>query len=271
MKTLPKCVMLPMLLFAGTLSAQTVFPQVQTAVYDTLYLHEFNISPQIGTDMGGAVPVPFSAGGSKINAYPRLSPSIGIAVNYTYRYRWNLGIELTYKRIAMDADARVTNQKFKGENALQYFSGTARMHMAFTLLEVPFYAKYMFGSHRQHSVILGGYFAYNLYASFESIAKKGFNGPEPDVVESVITEPMVMDFSPVLDSWDAGVLLGYEARVYNRVHVGFRVLAGFKDIFVPNTDFFDYKMYPMRGAIVLHYDLLRFGRQRLIPPQPRPS
>ncbi|MCL1973898.1 MAG: PorT family protein [Bacteroidetes bacterium] len=229
---------------------------------DAFYLHEFNIAPQLGTDIGGAVPIPFGSENRKINALPRLAPSIGFALNYTYRYRWNLGAELTYKRIVMDADARVSNQKFKGKEALQYFTGSAEMHMAFTLLEVPLYARYMFGNNRQHSLMLGGYFAYNLSASFESIAKKGFNGPEPDVVESLITDPMVMDFSAVLNTWDAGVLLGYETRVYNRVHFGLRFLMGFKDIFIPRSDFFDYKMYPMRGAVVLNYDLLRFGKQR---------
>ena len=234
----------------------------------TLFAQErssLNIAPQLGTDIGGAIPVPFGSDERKINALPRLAPSIGLALKYTYRSRWNLGTELTYKRIVMDADARVGNQKFKGKESLQYFSGTAEMHMAFTLLEAPLYAKYNFGNHRQHSLILGGYFAYNLSASFESVAKKGFNGPEPDVVESLITDPMVMDFSSVLDTWDAGVLLGYETRIYNRVHFGLRFLAGLKEIFIPHSDFFDYKMYQMRGAVVLHYDLFRVGKGLPVP------
>jgi hypothetical protein len=252
-------------LLSISLSAQDVLPEIRSVERDTLFLHEFNISPQIGTDIGGAVPVPFGAGGSKINAYPRLAPSIGVALSYTYKYRWNIVAELTYKRIAMDADARVTNQKFKGEDMVQYFTGTAEMNMSFTLLEVPLYAKYMFGSNRQHGVLLGGYFSYNFRATFESIAKKGFNGPAPDVVESLITDPMIMDFTPMLDTWDAGVLIGYQSRIFNRVHLGMRVLVGFKDIFLPSSDFFEYNMHPMRGAIVLNYDLLRFGKQRNYP------
>ena len=244
------------------LAAQNVALDYSTVVRDTLHLHEFNISPQLGTDIGGAIPIPFGAEGRTINAYPRLSPSMGIVLSYTYLYRWNLGLELTYKRITMDADARVTNQKFKGEGVIQYFTGTAEMNMSFTLLEVPLYVKYMFGSHRQHGVMLGGYLAHNLRASFKSTAQKGFNGPVPDVVESTITEPMVMDFSSTLNTWDIGVLLGYDTRILNRVHMGLRVIVGGKDIFVPRSDFFDYKMYPMRGAIVLNYDLLRFGKQR---------
>ena len=233
--------------------------------FDTLYLHECNISPQLGTDIGGAVPIPFDAGGMQINAFPRITPSIGIALSYTYLYRWNVGVELTYKRIAMDADVRVTNQKFKGEGMVQYFTGTAEMKMSFTLLEVPLYVKYMFGGNRQHGMMLGGYFAYNLRPSFMTIAQKGFNGPQPNVVESVITEPMRMDFSATLDKWDAGILLGYQTRILNRVHFGLRALAALKEIFLPDSDFFDYKMYPMRGAIVLNYDLFRFGRERNYP------
>ena len=257
--TLP---VLSILFFSTALSAQTFSHIDRPAAYDTLYLHEFNISPQIGTDIGGAVPIPFGAEGSQINAYPRLAPSIGVALSYTYQYRWNLGVELTYKRIAMDADARVTNQKFKGENTVQYFTGTAEMAMSFTLIEVPLYASYMFGSNRQQGVMLGGFFAYNLNAKYVTTARKGFTGSQADMVESTISDPMIMDFSSTLDTWDAGVLLGYHTRILNRVHLGLRVVVSCKDIFIPNSDFFEYKMYPMRGAIVLNYDLLRFGEQR---------
>jgi len=253
------------LFLSAALRAQPILPEFHTDVRDTLYLHEFNISPQIGTDIGGAIPIPFGADDRKINAYPRLSPSIGVALSYTYQYRWNVGLELTYKRIAMDADARVTNQKFKGEDMVQYFTGTAEMNMTFTLLELPLYLKYMFGSNRQHGVLLGGYFAHNFRSAFVTTAKKGFTGPAPDVVESTIADPMIMDFSATLSHWDAGLMLGYEARVYNRVYMGLTLLVGCKDIFQPDSDFFDYKMYPMRGAITLSYDLLRFGKQRNYP------
>ena len=256
---------LTLFLFSSPLAAQTVPAEFRTVVRDTLFLHEFNISPQLGTDIGGAVPIPFGGDGRKIEAYPRLSPSIGITLSYTYQYRWNLGIELTYKRIVMDADARVTNQKFKGEDMVQYFTGTAEMNMSFTLLEAPLYAQYMFGSNRQHGVVLGGYFVYNLNSRFVTTAKKGFTGPLADIVESPITDPTIMDFSAMLDTWDVGVLMGYKTRIFNRVHMGLRVLFGCKDIFVPGSDFFDYKMVPMRGAITLNYDLLRFGKQKDYP------
>ena len=250
------------LLFSGSLSAQGWQTSVPKAAMlrDTLFEHEFNIAPQIGTDIGGAVPVPFGAEGRTINAFPRLAPSIGLIMSYTYQYRWNVGIELNYKRISMDADARVTNQLFKGEDALQYFTGTAKMHMSFTMLEIPVYAKYMLGRQRQHGIIVGGYFAYDLEANFVTTALKGFTGPAPDVLESPITEPMIMDFTPMLDNWDAGVLLGYQSRIFSRVHMGLRVLVGFKEIFLPDSDFFDYKMFPMRGSITLGYDLVRFGK-----------
>jgi hypothetical protein len=237
--------------------------EFRTVVRDTLYLHECNVSPQIGTDIGGAIPIPF--GSQKINAFPRLSPSIGVSFGYTYQYRWNLCVELTYKRIAMDADARVSNQKFKGEGMVQFFTGTAEMNMSFTLIEIPLYVKYMFGANRQHGAAIGGYFAKNLKTTFVSTAVKGFTGPLSDVVESTISAPMVMDFSSTLDTWDAGIMLGYSSRVYNSVNMGVNFLIGCKDIFTPGSDFFDYKMVPIRGSITLNYNLFRFGKQRIYP------
>ncbi|HPW78765.1 MAG TPA: outer membrane beta-barrel protein [Bacteroidales bacterium] len=216
------------------------------------------ISPQIGTDIGGAVPIPFSAVGGHFNAYPKLNATLGARFFLNIHDRWNVGVNLNYKTIAMDADARVTNQKFKGENMVQYFTGTSEMSMSFTLLELPVYIEFLVGSRRQHGIQLGVFGSYVFKSSFIVRATKGFIGSEPDRVDSDLTSPQVMDFSSLLDRWDAGLLAGYEARIFPRVKMGLHLMFGFKDIFKPGSDFFDYKMKQMRGSVTVSYDLVRF-------------
>lgn len=128
-----------------------------TAQQTPVFASSFCISPQLGTDLGGAVPIPFNAVGGYFNAYPKLNATLGARFFLNLHPRWSVGANLNYKTIAMDADARVTNQKFKGENTVQYFTGTSEMSMSFTLLEIPLYAEFLLGSKKQHGIQLGSF------------------------------------------------------------------------------------------------------------------
>ena len=73
-----------------------------------------------------------------------------------------------------------------------------------------------------------------------------------------------MDFSSSLDSWDMGILLGYERQLFPRVELGLRVSCGFKDIFKRNNQYFDYRMLHMRGSVVLSYNLFNIKSPKLL-------
>ncbi len=240
------------LICLGVLSANSLRAQDPVS-----FVPSFCIAPQIGTDIGGAMPVPMNAVGGSFNAYPKLNATLGARFFMNIHSRWTLGANLNYKTIAMDADARVTNQKFKGENMVQYFTGTSQMSMEFTLLELPVYLEFLAGKKRQHGIQLGFFGAYVFKSHFITNAVKGFIGSEPDRIDSEITTAQVMDFSSLLDTWDTGIFLGYEARIFPRIRMGLHVMMGVKDIFQPGSDFFDYKMKQMRGSVTVSYDLIR--------------
>ena len=88
-------------------------------------------------------------------------------------------------------------------------------------------------------------------------ATKGYVGNEPDEFRNAVTPeaPIHMDFSSSMDSWDAGLLLGYEKKLFSRFDIGLRVTFGLKDIFTSDNKYFDYKMLQMRGTLTLSYDL----------------
>ena len=73
-----------------------------------------------------------------------------------------------------------------------------------------------------------------------------------------------MDFSPYMDSWDMGVLLGYERKLSRRFELGLRVSMGFKDIFHKDNQYFDYNMLHMRGTVVISYNLFDIKSPRLL-------
>ncbi|MDD2289562.1 MAG: outer membrane beta-barrel protein [Bacteroidales bacterium] len=223
---------------------------------DTFFT-SFCIAPQIGTDIGGTIPIPFSSIGGAFNAYPKLNATLGARFFLNLHPRWSFGANLNYKTIAMDADARVTNQKFKGENTVQYFTGTSEMSMSFQILELPVYVEFLAGSKRQHGIQVGIFGSRVMSSRFITYATKGFVGSEPDRMDSALSSPQVMDFSSLLDKWDVGLFAGYEARIFPRIRMGLHVMIGMKDIFLPGSDFFDYKMKQVRGSVTVSYDLIR--------------
>lgn len=229
----------------------------------TALKRRISLGVQIGTDIGGAIPVPLSYIPDKFNPYPQLSVSLGTKITIPLKgKKWALGTEVTYKKIGLDADARVENQRFEGtdqgEKKIQYYSGTAKMHMSFTMLEVPVYVKYAFTSGGSHRLVFGAFGAYYINNDFNVTATKGYIGNEADQFEnSVMPEsPIHMDFGSSLGSWDAGVLVGYEKNMFSRLNMGIRVMMGFKDIFTKDNKYFDYKMLNMRGTITVSYDLV---------------
>lgn len=230
---------------------------------DTVVLkRRIALGVQTGTDIGGAVPFPFKHIPDKFNPYPQLSISLGAKVTIPLKgEKWALGAEVTYKRVALDADARVENQRFEGndqgEKKIQYYSGTAEMSMGFNMIEVPLYAKYAFTSGGSHKVLFGVYGAYYLNSKFKVTATKGYVGNEPDEYRNSVTPdaPIHMNFSSSVGKWDAGLLVGYEKTLFTRFDIGLRVTCGLKDIFKSDNKYFDYKMLQMRGTLTLSYDL----------------
>ena len=268
MKTKIYAILLAILLGTCTAMASDLEKRLETetpadeATDTTALKSRIAIGVQVGTDIGGAVPFPFKHIPDKFNPYPQLSLSLGGKVTIPLKAKkWALGAEVTYKRIALDADARVENQRFEGTDQgvkkTQYFSGTAEMSMAFNMVEVPVYAKYTFPSGRGNKLIFGAYGAYYLGTRFRVTATKGYVGNEPDEFRNAVTPeaPIQMDFSSSIGSWDAGLLLGYEKKLFTRFDLGLRVTFGLKDIFPSDNKYFDYKMLQMRGTLVLSYNL----------------
>ena len=87
----------------------------------------FAVSAQIGTDIGGAIPFLFC----RRRFFECLSQTeCGFWCPFVIgcSSRWSLGANINYKTVAMEADARVTNQKFKGENTVQFYRHHRDVH-----------------------------------------------------------------------------------------------------------------------------------------------
>ena len=229
--------------------------------------YRFALGVQLGTDIGGAIPFPFSNVPEPFNPYPKLSPSLGAKFTFPVDRYWTVGAEITYKKVAIDADARIENQRFNDakNDVIARFTGSAEMYMDFTMMEVPLYFKYTFRNQKDR-ILAGGYFAWVIKGKFNVTVNKGFMMDDNGVYTGAIDdEPLKINFSDILDTWDAGLIAGYERKLFSRVEIGLRVSWGFKDIFKPSNQYFDYKMLQIRGALVVSYNLFDIKPPRLNP------
>ena len=230
--------------------------------------NKFIVGVHAGTDIGAAMPVPLGeALGSNdiINFTPCLKPGIGISLTRVINNRWSATLETTYKTVALDAIAWVENQTFYDRNSEPpvwiSFRGTTKIEMTFPMIEVPLFARYTFkeGGSR---ILLGGYYARVINAKFLVAPQKGmlFNVvegiPDYENPRGFISPdaPYIQNFSDAMSMWDAGVMMGYEQRIFSpRLLLSGRFSMGYNNIFHKNKRYLDFKMQHLRGTLTLSY------------------
>lgn len=229
---------------------------VGTTAQKSTWLERVEFAPQVGIDFGAAIPFPLSnvpAGDKAIS--PTLGLSPGLRFVYKIDKQWAVGFDPAYKSIKMSVKGRVTNQKFNNQGTLAYFTGIADMDMGFSMFEFPLYARYTLPNGKNR-FMLGYYAALWTYQMFNSYAKKGFIGPTPDYVESVVDGKGVnMDFTSYLRSMEHGLTLGYEHLFSRRLSGGVRFNLGMSDIFEPDVTYFDFSFLPIRVGFMVSYTL----------------
>ena len=109
MKIASYIVILFLLIGLSVQAQQDTIPSTQNVEY------RFALGVQLGTDIGGAIPFPFSNVPSPFNPYPQLYPSLGAKLSFPITNRWGIGAEVSYKKVSIDADARIENQRFNDE------------------------------------------------------------------------------------------------------------------------------------------------------------
>lgn len=223
------------------------------------------VGVRVGTDIGAAVPFPFSNIPSEFA--PKVKPRLtfGGEVIVPVSKRFTVTAEVNYKTVGVDAKAFVEEQFFQSEglndNEPVFFTGMADMNMSFTMLEFPLYAEYQFTGGRNR-LIFGGYYAMNRKQTFDVVAKKGYMQVEKGDEDLLsLNTNFTMSFTNDLGAWDAGVVFGYERRIIEGLSVNGKVHIGLKSIFESGFDKLEYKMYPMRLAVGLTYELADFNKK----------
>lgn len=223
------------------------------------------IGIRVGTDIGGALPFPFSNIPSEFAPKIRPKLTLGAEVIWPVSKRFTVTAEVNYKTVAIDAEAFVEEQFFQTEdlnnNEPVFFTGMADMNMSFSMIEIPVYAEYLFSGGRNR-LLFGGYYSINKKQKFDVVAKKGYmqvSKGDEDVMS--LNTNFTMSFTDDLDSWDAGVLFGFERRIVENLSVNGKVHIGLKSIFTSGFEKLEYKMYQMRLAVGITYEIFDFSKK----------
>ena len=184
---------------------------------------------QAGGDMGMLVPF-----GSKPGVF--VQPTGGLKMTFPFTRKWFLGSEINYSWIKYNSTYTL-DRNIAG--AGQWAAGQVknRGHLDMKQIQVPVYLKYMLGSNRE-SILLGVYGAYVFDASAES--ENGENA------------------AGNMESWNAGLTVGYELRVVKHLNLMFRLSGGMKDV-LKSDNIWGKKLFPLQASLTLSFDVLRIG------------
>lgn len=184
---------------------------------------------QAGGDIGMLVPF-----GSKPGVF--VQPTGGLKMTFPFTRKWFLGSEINYSRIKYNSTYTLERNV---AGAGQWVAGQekSRGRLDMKQIQVPVYLKYMLSSNRE-SILFGVYGAYVFDASAESE-----NG-------GIAAGNM--------ESWNAGLTVGYELRVVKHLNLMFRVSGGVKDV-LKSDNIWGKKLFPLQASLTLSFDVLRIG------------
>lgn len=207
------------------LSFQGIGQLVRKVDYDAAF------ALQAGGDIGMLVPF-----GSKPGVF--VQPTGGLKMTFPFTRKWFLGSEINYSRLKYNstypADRRLPGtEPLAGEDC--------RGHFNLNQIQVPVYLKYMLGSNRE-SILFGIYGAYVFDGSVEG-------GGIP--VESGIV------FGN-MESWHAGLTIGYELRIVKHLNLMFRLSGSVKEV-LKSGNIWGKKLFPVQAGLTLSFDVLRIG------------
>jgi hypothetical protein len=207
------------------------------------------IYPSLGIDMGGALPFPFSDIPEGSKGTPKLNPSLGFGFKYEMIEKWCISTELSYHVLAFSAKATVRSQSFYSDNHqdILYFTGYSKTDVELRFLQIPLIVSYDLNPN--WSILLGPYYSKILDGSFSTEGTEGYLSDNKAITDSASlpgTANVPYNFNNFIDTWDAGILLGFRYKLNHRVDFWGNFNVGFKSIFVANFDNIEYEMYQFR-------------------------
>lgn len=186
---------------------------------------------QAGGDIGMLVPF-----GSKPGVF--VQPTGGVKMTFPFTRKWFLGSEINYSRLKYSSTYPV-NPQMPGTE--QFAEGNGRGHFDLKQIQIPVYLKYMLGSNRE-SILFGIYGAYVFDGSVEG---------EGTPAERVTFGNM--------ESWHAGLTIGYELRIVKHLNLMFRLSGSVKEVLKNGNNIWGKKLFPVQAGLTLSFDVLRIG------------
>ena len=219
---------------------------------------KWQLAPSLGIDMGGVIPIPLSSAPKGAKASPKLKLGLGIGFLRNINQRWNLGAELNYHVLSIEATVDVISQAFWSDDRsyATYFTGEAYSLTELQFIEIPLTAYYKFNE--RWSLVFGTYYSIILKGKLETEARNGWisvNKEDTDTAPLPGTQNTFFTFNDELDNYDIGALLGYQFKISDRVNLWGRFNVGFKSIFKPEFQNIDYDMYQFRISTGVSFDL----------------
>lgn len=214
--------------------------------------------PTLGIDIGAVIPIPYSSAPEGAEATPKPMPVLGIGIQHNINKRWNLGAEINYHILAIDAAVDVVSQPFWSDDRsyATYFTGEAYTITELQFVEIPITA--YFNINKRWSVVFGPYFSVITKGKLETEGKNGWISADKEDTDTAPlpgTQNTFFNFNDELANYDVGALLGTQFKISERINFWARFNVGFKSLFKPDFQNIDYDMYQVRFSLGVSYVL----------------
>lgn len=185
----------------------------------------------------------------------RITPTAGLKMTFPFTRKWFLGGEVNYSELKFKGSYDVPAFKAGEQN----YAGNAEISGNIRKIQVPVYLKYMLNSNKA-SVLFGIYGAY----LFDNDLQAGLENarlvlpPESSVASGAIGEAVPFDMSGEVESWNAGITIGYEHRIVKHLNIMLKVNAAVRELLTSDNSC-GKRLYPVQASLTLSFDIFRIG------------
>jgi hypothetical protein len=216
---------------------------------------KWSLYPNIGIDIGVALPFPLSDIPEGAGGTPKVNVLFGAGFEYNLHPDWSLALEINYHNLEFLAKALVISQEvYFDSGQMLYFSGDTKTDIELKQVEFPLLSRWNAGENS--SFLFGIYYSRILRGYSVTQGSDGVLSANKEDTDNAVLPGAAnvnWDYSRDLDTYDYGVLLGYQYNLNNRLFFWTRFHVGFKSIFQKDFEIVKYEMYQLRLNIGASY------------------
>ncbi len=219
---------------------------------------------RVGYTIGGTTPIPLPNEIRSINAFsPHGGATVGADVYKMLNRRWGVSVGWHFFYEGFHTSADVKNYKMsltqEGNTMAGYFTGCDVTNVGMWGMTMPVLATWRVGP--RWNISVGPFFSVFFKQSFDGEVYDNKDGigylrvddPTGEKVNMDRSNPATYDFSGNMRQWNGGLEFAFDWKATKHLNAFAKLDWGLSDIFEPDFDAIDFRMYPVYATLGVAY------------------